>query len=325
MDTEPEATSEFEMAGIAEEVVSVSDAEADEADASAQDAEDAEADESDKADWAAEAVPADEADQASDTAMTQEVSPTPSQIAEVFAPDSEETREQNFQKMREICDTLSRITAQLGRSTSEGEAGMTPRGEGASDMGGGDSAGEDSEMEEEAAAAEPGFQPGEDLDSFLNRKGLSQEEAARLFDLMLDQEKHLRSLLASAASASGQDAASRVPTASGQDGAPATGTAAASGQGDRLLELIIGQGANWEPSALQMLASMRPGVICEIRDTVGFTVLHHAVKAKSLALVFAILQKVPDLANVPSYATRTPARQGICCLIFVCLICLNCL
>ena len=107
----------------------------------------------------------------------------------------------------------------------------------------------------------------------------THEELQRLCELMAQQQAHLTQLLES-----------RQTT----------------GQDDRetgLLDMIL---RNDEAGALAMVRSLRSDVLASVQDLAGMTALHWAVRVGSLSLVFAILEKTPQLADRPTTVGRSP-------------------
>ena len=55
-----------------------------------------------------------------------------------------------------------------------------------------------------------------------------------------------------------------------------------------------------------MVKGLRPDALLNMADPSGMTALHWAVRVGSLRLVFALLEKAPDLAGRPTQIGRNP-------------------
>ena len=104
----------------------------------------------------------------------------------------------------------------------------------------------------------------------------TREEVRRLCQLMTEQQRHMTQLLA-------RQTESEVS--------------------DGLLGLIFnGQ----EAEALNMVRNLRPAALANMADPSGMNALHWAVRTASLPLVFALLEKAPQLANGTTGIGRNP-------------------
>ena len=107
----------------------------------------------------------------------------------------------------------------------------------------------------------------------------SKEELRRLCELLTEQQRHMTQLLQ-------QQVESEV-----------------SDQAEGLLGLIFN---NQEETALDMVKGLRPDALLNMADPTEMTALHWAARVGSLRLVFALLEKAPDLAARPTQIGRNP-------------------
>ena len=75
--------------------------------------------------------------------------------------------------------------------------------------------------------------------------------------------------------------------------------------GEGLLELIS-QGQEHDAAAI--IRAMRPDALMQVSDPAGMTPLHWGVRVYSLDVVFALLDKVPEMADKPTNLGRNPPR-----------------
>ena len=123
----------------------------------------------------------------------------------------------------------------------------------------------------------PGVAPGE---AEVAQEPSTQEELKRLCELMAEQRAHLERLVKA-----------QEQTEADNDNA------------EGLLELMF-QGD--ESLALDVVAGLRPDALMNMSDPAGMTPLHWAVRMGSLKLVFAILDKAPQLCDKATNMGRAP-------------------
>ena len=119
-----------------------------------------------------------------------------------------------------------------------------------------------------------GVAPGDAPDAL--PEPTSSEELRRLCDLLQEQQLHLTRLMESRAEGE---------------------------EGEGLLELIS-QGQ--EHDAVAIIRAMRPAALLQVSDPAGMTPLHWGVRVYSLGVVFALLDKVPEMADKPTNLGRLP-------------------
>ena len=108
----------------------------------------------------------------------------------------------------------------------------------------------------------------------------SKEELKRLCDLLSEQQEHMKQLLAR-----------QLHAAEIQDAA------------EGLLNLIF-HGRHDE--ALVCVKGLRPDALLNMVDPAGMNALHWAVRVPSMELVFALLEKAPQLAEKATSVGRAP-------------------
>ena len=235
-------------------------------------------------------------------------SPTASEIVEVFAADTEEQRTKRFEDLRSMMGQLTDINKRLKRFTTSSQAsedsqGGTPRAARAGTPRGsrpgtprgsvaGEGAGGVAHFvnldESEDEAVDPDVEAQIELQQVLD-KDMSSEEQTRLLALLCEQYQQLVGLLTPPRAPVENDSSSRLI--------------------NHLLE-------NEQPAASAVISSMRPQELLQCKDAAGLTALHFAVRLKSTRLVWEILEKAPELANVPTFASRTPPRFSAYCFVF---------
>ena len=205
----------------------------------------------------------------------EEFVPSASMEAEVMAPDSEEIRLQNLEKLKDMVSSLSELDKSLRtlltpkQSPREQMAAASSEPVAADD----DVDWGDEEEEEEDVAAGPVVEGAPAL----------SEEVARLLELMGEQQQFLQKMLDHAAER--QEKEEQASTR------------------DWLLQNIMSGG---QAESLRVIASLRPNDLRDIRDLAGMTVLHWAVRVADREVVQQILSRAPDLANIPTHLQRQP-------------------
>ena len=233
--------------------------------------------------------------------------PTASMEARVFAADSEETRDKNFDNLRALVCNLSeldkRVNALAAKSSpreatgrvdpkpdhaaeseaptvaekKEADVGAVPPPEPFLPPEEPDWGGDDEETEEKEEKPTP-----EDFQQSMQQP-VSQEEAQRLTDLLEEQKKLLETVVA-------EQEASKLARETQQSGHEAL---------DAVAQGRVGDCIDWVDAA-------RPEQVREVVDANGLNLLHWAVRENCLQLVFRLLAKCPDLANRTTKPSRTP-------------------
>ncbi|CAE7359433.1 unnamed protein product, partial [Symbiodinium necroappetens] len=230
---------------------------------------------------------------AADAAASQEWKPTKSMEEAVMGPDSDEVRAGHLAKLREMVSTLndldSRIKDTLGTPqqsprASSAASGQVPVHETYERDQIPDWAADDEEEEEEEELARPTELPvASEGDSHPPAGPVASEEVTRLLDLMSEQQNFLQKLLDETAARQAEADQQRMV--------------------DSLLETIM---SGDQAESLRVIATLRPQDLRDSRDLAGMTCLHHAVRVGDQQVIFQLLQKVPELANVPSSIRRNP-------------------
>ena len=240
-------------------------------------------------------------------AGTRSPSPTPSQVAYVFAPDDEQTRQERFAKLREVVSSLSDINAAMKKRIAQSPGG-SPRGEPAN------SAAESSAAKLPLSPNAAGFVDLDDSDSeddndndpddfrsvvddqdkesviqeLFEERNITGEEATRLLGLLVDQQDKLYKKLERLIEAQGPPV--HVESLS-----------------SKLLNRLLGGHID---EACTLVDTLLPAVLMETRDRGGLTPLHHAARLMAPDLIWKILEKCPEMANEVTY-DRTPPRCSV--------------
>ena len=230
--------------------------------------------------------------------------PTASMEALVFAADSEETRDKNFENLRALVSNLSDLDRRVNalhehlQSTSEA-TGRVPT----TDQTAHEASASVEEVKKEVdvgdfpapapflAPDEPDWGGDEDKEEkptpedFQKAMGqpVSQEETQRLTELLEEQKRMLEIVVA-------EQEASKKARETQQSGHEAL---------DAVAQGRVGDCIDWVDAA-------RPEQVREVVDANGLNLLHWAARENCLELVFKLLAKCPDLANRATKASRTP-------------------
>ena len=207
--------------------------------------------------------------------------------AELFAADSPETRESNMGKLREMISALGDLDARLKASMPSPQE--SPREAGSAGAAGGRATPVEDELNE--MGADYGESDDEAVDAARAEESLDQpgpqaassEEMARLVELMSEQQTFLQQLLQESAEKQAETDRRRML--------------------DSLLEQVMQEQTD---SALSTISAMRPQDLSEAKDLAGMTALHWATKMGNRTVVWHLLDRAPDLANVPTSWHRQP-------------------
>ena len=198
-----------------------------------------------------------------------------------MGPDSEETRLNNLAKLRDMVNNLSQLDQSLKvllhtPQQSPRESGQNQDQSQSSACGPEDPFQPDWGDDEEEEDLEPQAPPAAPAVS---------EEVSRLLELMGEQQQFLQKMLdhASVRQEKEEQASMR----------------------DWLLQNIQSGG---QAESLRVIASLRPNDLRDIKDLAGMTALHWAVRVSDREVVQQILNRVPDLANIPTHLQRQPPQ-----------------
>ena len=210
--------------------------------------------------------------------------PTKEMEEAVFAPDSEEVREENMGKLRDMISALGDLDARLKASVQTPQE--SPRGSNAGEGARAAASGEDPHNE---MGADYGESDDEAVDvtqveeCLKGPENSTSEEMARLVELMAEQQSFLQQLLQE--SAERQAESNRLRSL------------------EALLEQVMQEQGD---AAVATIGGMRPADLLEARDLAGMTALHWAAKLGLRPVVFRLLDKCPELANVATSWYRQP-------------------
>ena len=219
--------------------------------------------------------------------------PTQEMIDCVMGPDSEEVRAGNMKRLHDLVTSLGDLNAHL-KAVMPSPA-VTPRGSPAGSRApssekeqGVDATAEnvdvndmppdygDQEEEEE-------WEPVAPADMEAASGQVTGEEVQRLVDLLGEQQEFLQKLL--------DETAQQKQEADHQC---------------KLQNLLQHVTQNDTAESLRLIQCLRPADLRNIKDLAGMTVLHWASRTLNYEVVLAILERAPELANVPTSLHRMP-------------------
>lgn len=204
---------------------------------------------------------------------TKTPSPSASLVAEVMAPDSEEKRAEQFQKVREIVASLTELNEKFKDQEAADESMM------AKPVEAGDDGSPSGQTEQDDA---PDFDPDDApvVDEVEKScQNSTVQEMARLVELLSEQRAFLEKM----------QRESEAREAAEED--------------KKLLEDIHGGKFAEARSKIEI---MLPDQLVAVADTAGMTALHHAVRVGALSLVFLLLERAPVLATAVTKLDRNP-------------------
>ena len=218
---------------------------------------------------------------------------SPRAEAELFAPDSEETRTSQFDKLKTLMAELTAINQQLRdrdqTTGSECGVGVSPSADAALASKQAGWTGDQSDDEEELIPATPPQGQGDGLAAESQTqtstppctpRAVTGEQALRLVALMLEQKEHMQELLRR----SDDDA------------------------GRSLLDAVLNEDPQFAERSLETISNATTEQLMGFRDPNGMTLLHHAVRKCNVNMVFALMDKASALCRVLTYADKQPAR-----------------
>ena len=242
-------------------------------------------------------IPSDSAKDSSDADASREGSlefkPTRSMEEAVMGPDSDDVRAAHMAKLREMVSTLNALDARikdvLGTTPQQSPRGSAASGQVPSslerDFLPNWAADDEEEEEEEEDLERPANLPEQPSDATENQAqaSVAGEEVTRLLDLMSEQQSFLQKLLDETAQRQAEADQQRMV--------------------DSLLETIM---SGNQTESLRVIGTVRPQDLRDAKDLAGMTCLHHAVRVGDRDVICALLQKVPELANVATNIRRNP-------------------
>ena len=210
-----------------------------------------------------------------------------------MGPDSDDVRAAHMAKLREMVSTLNALDARikdvLGTTPQQSPRGSAASGQVPSslerDFLPNWAADDEEEEEEEEDLERPANLPEQPSDATENQAqaSVAGEEVTRLLDLMSEQQSFLQKLLDETAQRQAEADQQRMV--------------------DSLLETIM---SGNQTESLRVIGTVRPQDLRDAKDLAGMTCLHHAVRVGDRDVICALLQKVPELANVATNIRRNP-------------------